>query len=92
MELKILYADGTAENVYTVSAEFSAYFLSIVCDLVGDRQYAHLLWAEPCRQIAGVLLDQPCKCALIAAHRCAVDDVRTFFLSILIDVVHVVTL
>ena len=44
-----------------------------------NRQHPYLLRAEPGWEFAGIFLNQPCQCTLIASHGGSVDDVRATF-------------
>ena len=69
-----------------------AYFFRDGRGTVGKTQYPDLFGSKPRRHCAGVLFKQQRDRAFIAAHRRAVNDVRTRFLAVFVDIVHIETL
>ena len=62
--------------------------LCIIQIFVGYGKDPHLFRAQPCREFSCIVLDEPCKCSLIAAHGCSVDDPGSCLVAVLIDIVH----
>ena len=69
-----------------------AYFFRDGRGTVGKTQHPDLFGSKPRRHCAGVLFKQQRDRAFVAAHRRAVNDVRTRFLPIFVDIVHIETL
>ena len=58
-------------------------------ELLGNRDNSYLFRAQPGREHACVFLDKPCKSSLIASHGCTMNNIRTFFGTVFVNVIHI---